>query len=145
MTRSVMSKSTLKPTDDESAFDVEEAHCVGKGVLDERLLCIAGDDRLGGGRGVIDEQDGGLVVAEIGDEELAEVALVGSSRLLEVARVRYLRLEISSLTFAGTRKSAGNSAPRLGLLSIWMVSRSDPIRSRSFVPHPDFRVSVRSK
>ena len=66
--------------------DVEEAHRVGERVLDQHALGIAGDDRLGGGLGVIGEQDGGLVVAEIGDEELAEVALVRTSLLFVDAR-----------------------------------------------------------
>jgi hypothetical protein len=58
---------------------VEEAHRIGQRVLDEHALGIAGDDRLSGGLGVVGEQDGGLVVAEIGDEELPEVALVRTS------------------------------------------------------------------
>src|SRR5208337_3105405 len=47
---------------------------------------IAGDDRLGGGGEIVGEQDSRLVVAEIGNVELAEVALVRSSLLLVVAR-----------------------------------------------------------
>ena len=61
-------------------------HRVGERVLDEHALGMAGDDRLGGGLGVIGEQDGGLVVAEIGDEELPEVALVRTGLLFVDAR-----------------------------------------------------------
>src|SRR6202049_716221 len=66
--------------------DVEEAHRVGQRVLDEHALGIAGYDGLGGGLSVIGEQDGGLVVAEIGDEELPEVALVRTGLLFVDAR-----------------------------------------------------------
>ncbi len=65
---------------------MEEAYRVGQRVLDEHALGIAGDDGLGGGLGVVGEQDGGLVVAEIGDEELAEGALVRTSLLFVDAR-----------------------------------------------------------
>ena len=65
---------------------MEETYGIRKCVLDEHTFGIAGDDYPGGGLGVVGEQDGGFVVAEIRDEELAQVALVRTSRLLVVAR-----------------------------------------------------------
>jgi hypothetical protein len=41
-----MSKSTLKPTDEHSAVDVEEASCVRERVLDGHALGVAGDEIL---------------------------------------------------------------------------------------------------
>src|SRR5437899_9482598 len=86
MTRSAMSKSTLKPDRRREGVDVEEAHRIGERVLDQHALGVAGDDILGGGSGVVGEQDGGLVVAEILDEELAEGALLRTSFLFVEAR-----------------------------------------------------------
>jgi hypothetical protein len=54
---------------------MEEAHGIGERVLDEHALGVAGDEIAGGRICVIGEQDGGLIVAEIGDEELAVGAL----------------------------------------------------------------------
>ena len=65
---------------------MEETHRIRECVFDEHTLGIAGDDYPGGGLGVVGEQDGGFVVAEIRDEELAQVALVWTSLLLVVAR-----------------------------------------------------------
>ena len=64
---------------------MEEAHGVGEGILDEHAPGIAGDELLGGGGGVIGEQDGRLVMAEILDEELAVGPLEKSYLLLEDA------------------------------------------------------------
>ena len=65
---------------------MEEAHRVRERVLDEHTFGIAGDDYPGGGLGVVGEQDGGFVVAEIRDEELAQVALVRAGFLFVVPR-----------------------------------------------------------
>ena len=64
---------------------MEEAHGVGERVLDEHALGVAGDEASCGGCCVVGEQDGGLIVAEIGDEELAVGALVRTRLLLEDA------------------------------------------------------------
>ena len=66
---------------------MEEAHGVGERILDEHALGIAGDEIFDGRACVVGEQDGGLVVAEIGDEELAVGAPKGT-RLLFVAAWR---------------------------------------------------------
>ena len=50
---------------------MEEAHGIGECVLDEHALGIAQDQLTRGGFSVVGEQDGGLVVAEVLDEELA--------------------------------------------------------------------------
>ena len=65
---------------------MEEPHRIAERVFDEHTFGISGDDCLGGGFGIVGEQDCGLVMAEIRDEELAQVALVRTSRLLVVAR-----------------------------------------------------------
>src|SRR5258706_7500285 len=54
---------------------MEEAHRVGERILDEHALGVAGNEILGGRACVIGEQDGGLIVTEVGDEELAVGAL----------------------------------------------------------------------
>ena len=61
---------------------MEEAHRVGEGIFDQHALGVAGDDRCGLRLHVVGEQDGGFVMAEIGDEELAERALLGARLLL---------------------------------------------------------------
>src|SRR6516225_6853701 len=66
-----------------TAHDMEEAHGVGERILDEHALGIAGDEIFNGRVCVVGEQDGGLVVAEIGDEELA-VGAPKRTRLLFV-------------------------------------------------------------
>src|SRR5260370_20427672 len=82
-----MSKSILKPTDEESAsMWKKRTHGIGERVLDEHALGVAGDEFFGGGFCVIGEQDGGLVVTEIGDEELAVSALSRTSLLFEDPR-----------------------------------------------------------
>jgi hypothetical protein len=65
---------------------VEEAHGIGERVLDEHALGVAGDEFFGGGFCVVGEQDGGLVVTEIGDKELAVSALARTSLLFEDPR-----------------------------------------------------------
>jgi hypothetical protein len=103
-----MSKSTLKPTDEDKASDVEEAHRIGEGIFDQHALGVAGDDRCGLRLHVIGEQDGGLFMAEIGNEELAERALLGTHLLVLTLRRRspalaeFLSVEIQAspcLTF----------------------------------------------
>src|SRR5260370_3912392 len=66
--------------------DMEEAHGIGQSVLDEHASGVAGDDLAGGGASIGGEQDGGLVVSEVRDEELAEGALAWTSLLLVDAR-----------------------------------------------------------
>src|SRR5262249_50768047 len=61
---------------------MEEAHSIGERVLDEHSPGIAGDDVAGSGACVIGEQDRGLVVAEIFDEELPERMLARANLLL---------------------------------------------------------------
>jgi hypothetical protein len=70
---------------------VEEAHGIGERILDEHALGVTGDEVLGGGGCVVGEQDGGFVVAEIGDEELAVGALARTNLLFVDPRLRYLR------------------------------------------------------
>ena len=62
--------------------DVEEADGIGESVLDEHAPGVADDELARGGVGVVGEQDGGLVVAEVADEELSEAALAGACLLL---------------------------------------------------------------
>src|SRR5258707_13426541 len=65
---------------------MEEAHGSGQGVFDEHASGVAGDDLARGGASIVGEQDGGLVVSEVSDEELAEDALARTSLLLVDAR-----------------------------------------------------------
>lgn len=65
---------------------MEEAHRIGERVLDQHALGVSRDDILGGGLGVVGEQDGGFVVAEVLDEELAEGALLRTRLLFVEAR-----------------------------------------------------------
>lgn len=64
---------------------MEEADGIGESVLDQHALGIASEQLSGRGMLVIGEQNGRLVMAEVFDEELAEVALSGSDGLLEDA------------------------------------------------------------
>jgi hypothetical protein len=67
MTRRAMSKSTLKPTGKESA-----SMCgVGKCFLDQHTFGVASDDVAGRGDLIV-EQDPGLILTGILDEELTE-------------------------------------------------------------------------
>ena len=61
---------------------MKEAHGVRQRVLDEHALSIAGDELTRGGIGIICQQDGRLVVAELLDEKLAKGALCGPGLLL---------------------------------------------------------------
>src|SRR5580700_582541 len=81
---------------------MKRAHRCGRSALDEHALGIAGDDGLGGGLGIVGEQDGGLIVAEIGDEELAEGAFMRTSLLFIDSR--------GAVLAAGDLK--GDGAPR---------------------------------
>ena len=81
-----MSKSTLKPTDEESASMWKKRTASESAFSMSMRLAYRVMMRLGGGLGVVGEQDGGLVVAEIGDEELAEGALVRTRLLFVDAR-----------------------------------------------------------
>jgi hypothetical protein len=65
---------------------MEEAHRVGERILDEHALGVAGNEILGGRACVIGEQDGGLIVAEAGDEELAVGALARTTFCLKLPR-----------------------------------------------------------
>ena len=65
---------------------MEEVHRIGERVLDQHALGVSGDDILGGGFGIVGEQDGGFVVAEVLDEELAEGALLRTRLLFVAAR-----------------------------------------------------------
>ena len=67
--------------------DVEEAHRVGECILDEHAFGVAGDEVFDGTACVVGEQDGRLVVAEVGDEELAAGALKRTSLLFVEPRV----------------------------------------------------------
>ena len=80
---------------------MEEAHRVGERILDKHALSVAGDKASGGGICVIGKQDGGLIVAEIGDEELA----VGAR-----ARTRLL-FENTGLSIFAMRDVEGDGAP----------------------------------
>jgi hypothetical protein len=51
---------------------VEEAHRIRERVLDQHALCIAGNQLGRGAAPVIGEQDGGLIVTEVLDEQLTE-------------------------------------------------------------------------
>ncbi len=77
-----MSKSTLKPTDEDRASMWKKRTASERGIFDEHASGVAGDDRCGLRLHVVGEQDGGLVMAEIGDEELTEGALLGAHLLL---------------------------------------------------------------
>ena len=77
-----MSKSTLKPTDEESASIWKKADGVSEGVFDEHALCIAQDQLSQRGFSVVRKQNGRQVVAEILDEELAVRAFLQADLLL---------------------------------------------------------------
>src|ERR1700730_1200435 len=83
---------------------MEEVHGIGERVLDEHASGIASDGVAGAGACVGGEQDGGLIVAEILDEELAEGALSRTSLLLVDSR---------GAVFA-VGHVEGNGAPRRG-------------------------------
>jgi hypothetical protein len=74
---------------------MEEAHRVGEHILDKHALSAAGDKASGGGICVIGKQDGGLIVAEIGDEELAVGARRGHAFCSKTRGLRYLRCRMS--------------------------------------------------
>ena len=61
--------------------DVEEVHGIGKRILDQHTLGVASNDIAGGGGCIVGEQDRGLIVTKILDEELTEGALAGTSLL----------------------------------------------------------------
>jgi hypothetical protein len=65
---------------------VKKAHGIGEGIFDEHAFGIAGDQLAGSGAGVVGQQDGGLLMAQILDEDLAEDALAGLDLLLKDAR-----------------------------------------------------------
>jgi hypothetical protein len=62
---------------------MEEAHRIGQRILDEHTLGIAGHQLPGGGAGIVGQQDRGLLMAQILDEELA----VGGQRQLSLPSV----------------------------------------------------------
>jgi len=72
---------------------MEEAHRVGERILDEHALGVAGDEILGGRACVIGEQDGGLIVTEVGDEELAVDALQRTRLLFLKAWIAIFAME----------------------------------------------------
>jgi hypothetical protein len=57
--------------------DAEGADGLGEALFDVHPLGVALDERLGGSIWVVGDQDGGFVVAESGDGELADGAGVG--------------------------------------------------------------------
>jgi hypothetical protein len=65
---------------------VKEAHGIGESIFDQHAFGVAGDQLAGGGVGVVGEQNRGLLVSEILDEELAVDALAGLDLLFEDAR-----------------------------------------------------------
>ena len=68
------------------------AHGIGKCVLDQHALCVAGDQLTGSRALVIGEQNGWLVGAEIFDKELAEGTLARAGFLFIDARRSILAL-----------------------------------------------------
>ena len=73
---------------------MEEADRIGERILDEHALGVAGDEVLGSRACVIGQQDGRLIVAEIGDEELAIDALKRAGLLFKEARVAVFAWDI---------------------------------------------------
>jgi hypothetical protein len=71
---------------------VKEAHGIGEGIFDEHAFGVADDQLTGGGAGVVGEQDGRRIMAEILDEELAVAALAGLRLLFKDARGAVLAL-----------------------------------------------------
>jgi hypothetical protein len=65
---------------------VKEAHGIGKRIFDEHAFGVAGDQLAGGGVGVVGQEDGGLLMAKILDEELAVDAVAGLGLLFKDAR-----------------------------------------------------------
>jgi hypothetical protein len=104
-----MSKSTLKPTDEDSAVDVEEAPCVR--VLDEHALGVAGDEILGGRACVLGGQDGWAHHGR--DRELA-VGAAEPPCCAEVCRVQ----RCAKVTLASRPTSASN----LSVPSAWIAA-----------------------
>ena len=82
---------------------MEEAHRVGERILDEHALGVAGNEILGGRACVIGEQDGGLIVTEVGDEELA----VGA---LKRPRLVFMEARITVFAMGGTSSSTVRQA-----------------------------------
>ena len=90
---------------------MEEAHRVGQGVLDEHAVRVASNQCLVGGLPLVGEQYGGLVVAEVLDEELAEHATLERDVLLIDAREAELTRDAVQLDLApGRAREVGDLA-----------------------------------
>ena len=105
-----MSKSTFKPTEEESASiwknrTASESASIWKNrILDEHALGVAGHEGFGRGVGIIGQQDGGLVVPEVGDEELPELSFAWDGFLLEDARLAVFAVGDVDLDGAPSRR-----------------------------------------
>src|SRR6201993_5648356 len=91
MTRRAISKSTLRPTRGQRV-DMEEAHRIGQRILDQHAFCVTCNEGFGGRVCVVGEQDGWLIVTEVGNEELAVDALKWTRLLLVEARITEFRM-----------------------------------------------------
>ena len=67
------SKSTLSPPGGEG-IEVEELDGLGDAVFDEHALSIAGDQIWTTALALVGEQDGGILVPQFGEGDLAEGA-----------------------------------------------------------------------
>jgi hypothetical protein len=94
---------------------VEEGHGIGERILNEHALGITSDKRFWGGVGVVGDQDGRLIVAEIGDEELAIGALKQAGLLFEEARVAVFAMwDIELDSTPRRRRQVGDFGEQLG-------------------------------
>ena len=70
------SKSTLSPTIEERASRWKNWIGLGDAVFDEHAVSVTGDQRRATGAQMVGQQDGGFLVAQLGNGDLADGALV---------------------------------------------------------------------
>src|SRR5580693_4812371 len=87
---------------------MEKAYRIGERILDEHALSVAGDEIFDGRALVVGEQNGGLIVAEVGDVKLAVGALKRTRLLFVEAWVAVFAMGTSSS--AVRQADAGRSA-----------------------------------
>src|ERR1700757_1059344 len=114
MTRRAISKSTLRPTRGQRV-DMEEPHRIGQRILDQHAFGVTCNEGFGGRVSIVGEQDGWLIVTEVGNEELAVDALKWTRFLLVEARIAVLAMGDVELDSApGRRRQAGDFGEQCG-------------------------------
>src|SRR3984893_8446718 len=94
---------------------MEKAYRIGERILDEHALGVASDEVFGGRALVVGEQDGGLIVAEVGDVKLAVGALKRTRLLFVEAWVAVFAMGYVEFDGApGRRRQVGDFGEQLG-------------------------------